>query len=88
MTAAIGRLDSICDLLHRMVTIGEEKNWPADLLNAAKQLAKDVTDRTGAIDSADVDSIDHLAAEANTSMPNDFAAFGKALARDLANSIE
>jgi len=90
MTAAIGRLDSICNLLHQMVIVGEERSWPEDLLSAAKQLVKEVTNCTGAIDRADVDSVDlrRLVADANASMPNDFAAFGKALARDLTNSLK
>ena len=73
-----------------MVAIGREENWPEDLLDAAKKLAEDVTDRTGAIDSADANLVDlhGLIAEVGTSMSNDFAAFGRALARDLANSVK
>jgi ABC-type transporter Mla subunit MlaD len=89
LTASIGRLDSICNLLHQIVVVGEDKKWPEDLLRAATKLANDVTNLAGAIDSADGNAahVQGLAAEAQLSLPSDFAAFGQALADDLTNSL-
>jgi hypothetical protein len=89
LTASIGRLDSICNVLHQIVAVGEDKKWPEDLLMAATKLANDVTNLTGAIDSADGDPahVQRLAVEAQLNLPREFAAFGQALANDLTKSL-
>jgi hypothetical protein len=80
-SVSIGRLDSICNLLHQIVVVGEDKKWPEYLLRAATKLAKDVTNLTGALDSADGDPahVQGLAVEAQLNLPREFAAFGQAL---------
>jgi hypothetical protein len=89
LTAGIGRLDSICNLLHQMIDVGQDKKWPENLLRAASTLADAVTNLTGAIDSADGNPahVQGLAVEAQLSLPREFAAFGQALADDLTKSV-
>jgi RNA 3'-terminal phosphate cyclase len=83
--AAIGRLDSICDVLHKMVSVGEKGKWPEDLGRAAAKLAKDLESLTGSLDNADEDSasVRSLISGAEVKLPQDFAAFGRAIAEHL-----
>lgn len=86
---AIDRLDTICGALHRLAEKSEKAGWPADLQVACRKLSNDVEALAGALDRADgAHAVIHdLAGEAAEHLPKDFAAFGSALASDLAKLL-
>jgi len=76
---AIGRLGDLCNF-------SSDGNWPADLQLAADQLAGDLERLAGALDQADNNraAVRELIDDAARESPEAFAAFGTALAKDLA----
>jgi hypothetical protein len=87
---AVGRLDSICDVLHRLVQAAERGDWPDDLRAAAAKLASDVEILAGAMDQADegVPTLKGVVERARDELPEEFAAFGRAIAADLGKSLK
>ena len=82
---AIERLDTLCDLLHRLAAKSAEDAWPKDLQIACQKLAKDVEALTGALDKAEANlaAMHELTADAKEHLPKNFATFGTAFAEDL-----
>jgi hypothetical protein len=86
---AIKRLDTLCDFLHRLAAKSPKDGWPQDLQIACQKIAKEVEALTGALDKAEGDHalLHDLTAEAREHLPKDLAAFGAALAEDLAKLL-
>lgn len=86
---AIDRLDTICGALDQLSKKIEKAGWPADLQVACRKLTNNVEALAGALDRADGvhAAIHDLAGEAAEHLPKDFAAFGAALAADLAKLL-
>jgi hypothetical protein len=83
---AIGRLDDLCNFFHNPSGTSPEGNWPTDLQHAADRLAGDLERLAGALDQADNNraAVRDLIEDATRELPEAFAAFGTALAKDLA----
>jgi hypothetical protein len=86
---AIGRLDTVCDMLHALAAKSVKAGWPQDLQLACQKLANDVESLAGALDRASdgQPAIHDLTTKAQESLPKDFASFGTALAADLAKLL-
>ena len=86
---AIVRLDAVHNLLHQLAAKSVKAGWPQDLQLACQKLASDVESLAGALDRADNNhpAIHDLTTEAQEHLPKSFAAFGAALAADLAKLL-
>ncbi len=88
-TKAIDRLDSICDVLHRLSQAAEKGDWPNDLRVAAAKLASDIEILAGAMDQASegVPTLKGVIERARDELPEEFAAFARAIVSDLSKSL-
>ena len=86
---AIGRLDDLCNFFHKSSGISADGDWPMDLQLAADQLAGDLERLAGALDQANNNraAVRELIDDAGRELPEAFAAFGSALAEDLAAAL-
>jgi hypothetical protein len=84
---ALERLDSVCDVMHRLAVQSAEDDWPAALQAAAKTLAAEIEAVAGAVDSAPAPEAAELVANTMEALSQGFAAFGSALAADITTHL-
>jgi hypothetical protein len=90
LTAAVGRLDDLCNTLDQLAKLSRSKAWPRPLQAAAMALAGEIEQFAGAFDQAggDIGKLRAAAEQAAESLPGAFSRFGDALAADLAAAVD
>lgn len=82
---AIERLDLLCDSLARFASAGRAQAWPLPLVGAATRLGAALEEIAGSLDgAADWPQARALFAQAQKTLPDAFAEFGRAVAENLA----
>jgi hypothetical protein len=88
LTAAVTRLDALCDVLHRIVLTSEKERWPEEIRVAAIKLEKAIERLAGGLDRPQSETVARdLIEEARVNLARDFAAFGQAIADDLSREL-
>lgn len=81
---AIERLDLLCDGLARFASSGRAQGWPVPLVGAATKLGASLEELAGSLDgAADWPQARALLAQAQKTLPDAFARFGRAVAENL-----
>jgi hypothetical protein len=84
------RLDVFCEALRNVADVGRDKGWPESLVSAVVEISQHIELLIGALSMTENDSggLRDLIEEAAKRLPEEFSAFGEAIALDVKAILE
>ncbi|MDE2165534.1 MAG: hypothetical protein KGJ66_04260 [Alphaproteobacteria bacterium] len=85
LTPSVSRLDNLCNLFDTAARHAAARGWPDPLARAASHLARQLEEIAGTLDTAADPAAARVAlSDARSALAPAFAAFGRAVAENLA----